>query len=105
MSSINYNEWPELTSAVCIYRNGVPSERLESGYPLTYTRQHDAERKIVERLMEQLKLFLSGERTFEEAFTVQDYIVEVTVSADGSIVDEEGNCFERGNWSASTTGT
>lgn len=55
--------------------------------------------------MEQLKLFLSGERTFEEAFTVQDYIVEVTVSADGSIVDEEGNCFERGNWSASTTGT
>ena len=43
--------------------------------------------------MENLRQFMEGEREFEDAVTVEDYILPVNVLTDGSITDEDGNCF------------
>lgn len=37
-----------------------------------------------------------GERDFEDAITIEEYIVEVDVGPDGSITDEDGNHFFKG---------
>ena len=43
--------------------------------------------------MTRLEQFLSGERDFDDAMTVEEYIVAVDVLADGSITDADGNHF------------
>jgi hypothetical protein len=43
--------------------------------------------------MEKLRQFLAGERDFDDAMTVEDYILPVDVLPDGYILDEDGNCF------------
>jgi hypothetical protein len=43
--------------------------------------------------MTRLQLFRDGEREFEDAITVEEFVVPVTVQPDGKIVDEAGNCF------------
>jgi hypothetical protein len=40
-----------------------------------------------------LHQFLEGERSFADATTIEDYILPVDVLPDGSILDEDGNCF------------
>ncbi|MEO8617077.1 MAG: hypothetical protein ABI600_18200 [Luteolibacter sp.] len=40
-----------------------------------------------------LQQFLDGERDFEDAVTVEEYIVEVDVFPDGTMVDADGNVF------------
>ena len=48
--------------------------------------------------MERLHAFLAGDVEFEDAVTVEDYIVEVDVSPDGSVTDADGNHFGNNNW-------
>jgi hypothetical protein len=48
--------------------------------------------------MEKLRQFLEGERDFEDAMTVEDYILPVDVLLDGSVLDEDGNCFGKKDW-------
>ena len=43
--------------------------------------------------MTRLQQFLDGEREYEDAIEVEEYVVPVTVHPDGKIVDEAGNCF------------
>ncbi len=40
-----------------------------------------------------IQQFLDGGREFEDAMTVEEYVVPVTVSPDGAITEEEGNMF------------
>jgi hypothetical protein len=42
---------------------------------------------------EKLRQFLDGQRDFEDALTVKDYILPVDVLPDGSLLDEDGNHF------------
>jgi hypothetical protein len=53
----------------------------------------EAQREIVDLMMIRLQEFLAGERDFEDAMTVEEYVVEVDVCLDGTIVDADGNCF------------
>lgn len=48
--------------------------------------------------MEHLSQFLDGERDFDDALSVEDYILPVIVLPDGSIVDEDGNHFGKKDW-------
>ena len=43
--------------------------------------------------MIRLRQFLDGEREFEDAIEVEEYIVPVTLHPDGKIVDEHGRYF------------
>jgi hypothetical protein len=45
-----------------------------------------------------LRQFLEGQRDFDDAMTVEDYILPVDVLPDGSILDEDGNCFGKKDW-------
>lgn len=53
----------------------------------------EAQREIADEMMTRLQQFLDGEREFEDAVIVQEYVVEVDVFPDGRIVDADGNCF------------
>ncbi|MES2657706.1 MAG: hypothetical protein V4689_03755 [Verrucomicrobiota bacterium] len=53
----------------------------------------EAQSEIADFMMTRLQQFLDGERDFEDAITVDEYVVEVDVLPDGRIVDEAGNCF------------
>ncbi|MEP6671233.1 MAG: hypothetical protein ABJF10_18875 [Chthoniobacter sp.] len=87
----------------CIYidticQGPIPIERDERGYPVIYSRREDAEREIADDCIERLRQFLEGERDFEDAITVEEYVVQVTVFAGGAILDKDGNVFPNKNW-------
>jgi hypothetical protein len=54
----------------------------------------DAQHEIVDAMMTRLQEFLDGERDFEDAVSVPEYVVEVGVLPDGTIVDLKGKRLE-----------
>jgi hypothetical protein len=65
---------------------------------VVYSTRDEAERQIAEDTMERIQQFLSGERDFEDAMTVEEFVVEVNLYPDGSVVDEADNHFGKDNW-------
>ena len=53
----------------------------------------EAQKEIADDQITRLQQFLDGERDFEDAIAVEEYIVPVTVHPDGIITDEDGNRF------------
>ena len=64
----------------------------EDGY-VVFATELEAQKEIVDNQMTRLRQFLDGERDYEDAVTVEEYIVSVTVQPDGKIIDTGGNCF------------
>ena len=58
----------------------------------------EAEREIASDCIERLQQFLAGERSFDDAMTVEEYVVPVTAFPDGSITDEDGAIFPNPQW-------
>jgi hypothetical protein len=84
----------------CIYvdticQGPVPIEHDESGDIIVYTNEVDAQREIVDITLERLYQFLAGERDFDDATTIEEYVVPVAVMPDGSVRDEAGRHFGR----------
>jgi hypothetical protein len=85
-------------SGYCIFidtvcEGRIPAWHNEKDLPVVYPTLEAAQREIADDVMERLRQFLEGEREFEDAMTVEDYILPVDVLPDGSILDEDGNCF------------
>src|SRR5690349_9694168 len=88
---------PKLRNGFCIYINTfcqgpVPVVSDENGYVIFETALA-AQREIVDILQIHLQEFLDGEREYEDAITVEEYVVPVTVHPDGAITDEDDRCF------------
>ena len=86
-----------LRTGFCIYINTfcqgpVPLVSDENGY-VVFETELEAQKEIVDYQMTRLRQFLDGEREFEDAMAVEEYVVPVTVHPDGKIVDEAGRCF------------
>lgn len=64
----------------------------ENGFEVFET-ELEAQKEIVDYQMTRLQQFLDGERDYEDAIEVEEYVVPVTVQPDGKIVDECGRCF------------
>ncbi|MEO7300859.1 MAG: hypothetical protein ABI042_20020 [Verrucomicrobiota bacterium] len=84
-------------SAFCIYVNTVcqgpiPIERNENGF-VVYPTLFEAQREIADDTIERLRQFMEGQRDFDDAMTVEEYVEEVDVFYDGSILDKNGNWF------------
>ena len=82
----------------CIFLNTLfqgPTLAVTEGEndPCLFSTEADAQREIVDNMMTRLQQFLDGERDFDDAITVEEYVVPVTVLPDGSVVDENGKCF------------
>ena len=60
---------------------------------VVFETELEAQRDIVDNAMSRLQQFLDGERDFDDAITLEEYVVPVTVHLDGTITDESGNCF------------
>jgi hypothetical protein len=86
-----------LRNGFCIYINTfcqgpVPVVSDENGY-CVFETELEAQKEIADNQMTRLRQFLDGERDFEDAMAVEEYIVPVTVHPDGVIVDKAGRCF------------
>lgn len=71
----------------------MPIIRIDDRY-LVFDTELEAQKEIADDLMTRLQQFMDGERDFDDAMTVEEYIVPVTVHPDGVIVDEAGNRFD-----------
>ena len=58
-----------------------------------YETEREAQLEIVDFMMTRLQEFIDGEREFDDAVTLEEYVVAVDVMPDGTIVDEDGNEF------------
>lgn len=87
----------KLRTGFCIYintfcRGPVPVVSDEDGY-CVFATELEAQKEIIDYQMTRLQQFLDGEREFEDAMEVEEYIVPVTIYPGGVIVDKEGRCF------------
>lgn len=72
----------KISNGFCIYIDTlidgpVPVELDEAGGPIVYATEADAKRVIAEDTIERLRQFLEGQRDFEDAMTVEEYVVPV----------------------------
>jgi len=51
----------------------------------------EAQKEIADNMMTRLQQFLDGEREYEDAIEVEEYVVPVILHPDGVITDEDGN--------------
>lgn len=96
MTAVTTNS--ESRRGFCIFLNtlfqGPTLAVTENGNsPCVFTTEADAQREIVDNMMTRLQEFLDGERDYDDAITVEEYVVPVTVLSDGSVVDEGGPCL------------
>jgi hypothetical protein len=82
--------------AYCIFIDTVsegrgPSVRDESNRPCLFETELSAQREIIDNAITRMHEFMNGERDFEDATTIEEYVVGVDVLSDGSIMDEFGS--------------
>jgi hypothetical protein len=87
----------DLRDGFCIFINTfcqgpVPVVSDDNGY-VVFATELEAQKEIVDSQMTRLQQFLDGEREYEDAIEVEEYVVPITVHPDGKIVDEDGRCF------------
>lgn len=78
-----------------ICQEPIPIQTDGDGNIVVFETEFEAQREIAEDAMTRLREFLEGERDFDDAVTVEEYVVPVTILPDGSITDEIGNRFGR----------
>ena len=71
----------------------VPSLTDGEGKAWVFATRVAAEREVADLLITRLQEFLDGDRDFEDAMTVEEYVVEVEVSDNGSFIDTEDGRF------------
>ena len=94
------------SKAACAFRNRgfcifidtigdgvVPSVTSDKGKTCIFATCSAAEREIADNMMTRLQEFMDGERDFDDAMTVEEYVMEVDQMPDGSIVTEDGSTF------------
>lgn len=88
---------PNLSAGYCIYidtfcQGPVPVVSDDDRY-VVFNSELEAQKEIVDNQMTRLQQFLDGERDYQDAITVEEYVVPVTVHPDGTFTDEAGNRF------------
>jgi hypothetical protein len=71
----------------------VPAWYDERGLPVVYESKVEAQREIAELAIDRLTQFLAGQREFDDAITMEDYILPIDVWSDGSISTEDGSHY------------
>ena len=88
-------------TAYCIFMDTVcegknPAWRNESGGFLLHPTEREAQMEIADYSMIRIRRFQQGERDFEDALTIEDFIEPVTTRDDGTFVDLDGKSY--GPW-------
>ncbi len=87
-----------LQNGFCIYirtlcQGPVPLVSDGEDKYVVFDTEVAAQKEIADYMMTRLRQFVDGERDFDDAITVEEYVVSVTVHPDGTFTDEDGNCF------------
>jgi hypothetical protein len=88
-----------ICSGYCVFITTVcegltPLVRGAGGLPFVFATRREAECDIVDTMQIRLNEFIAGERDFEDAITVEEYVVEVSVLRDGRVLCADGQIFE-----------
>jgi len=82
-----------------VFQGAIPVERdCDTNFPFIYPTRNAAEREIADDVIERLHQFLEGELDFEDAINPEEYVVEVIILPDGSVVDGAGYRFGNEYW-------
>src|SRR6185436_2119013 len=97
-TNMNPNSSAGFRDGFCIYidtfcEGPVPVVSDDKGY-VVFETELEAQKEIVDNQMTRLRQFLDGEREYDDAIEVEEYIVAVTIQPNGKIVDEHGRCFD-----------
>ena len=89
---------PNPRTGFCVFidtlaQGRVPNFSVDDHYEVFET-ELEAQKEIVECVMDRLQQVLDGERDFDDALNVEEYVVPVTVHPDGTFTDEAGNRFD-----------
>jgi len=76
-----------------LFQGSVPVVSDGDDKYVVFEAELDAQKEIADYAMIRIQEFLDGERDFDDAMACEEYVVPVTVHADGTITDENGNCF------------
>lgn len=76
-----------------LFQGMMPTWRDETGFPVTYPTEREAQIEIAEMLIEHLHQFIAGERDFDDARTTGDFILPVKAWPDGTIETDDGRRF------------
>jgi len=71
----------------------VPAISDGQGCYVVFQSEMEAQREIVDNALTRLQEFLDGNRDFDDAITVEEYVIPVNVNPDGSITDASGKQF------------
>ncbi len=87
----------QLTKGFCVYidsvvEGSIPLVRDENGMACVFATEREAQREIADHQISRLQEFIDGQREFEDAMEVQEYVVPVEVLPDGSVVNELESC-------------
>lgn len=81
----------------CIYMNTVfqgPTLAVrDDDRPCVFATERDAQLEVLEFAMTRLRQFIDGEPEFQDAVTIQEFVIPVTVFLGGSVRDADGRCF------------
>ncbi len=88
-------------TAYCIFmvtmcEGKIPAWRNETGGFLLHSTERQAQLEIADYTMIRIRQFQQGERDFEDAFAVEDFIEPVTTRDEVTFVDLDGNSY--GPW-------
>lgn len=76
---------------VCALLEGpVVSVRDGKGRPCVFETEVEAQREIADSAMTRLQEFLDGDRDYEDAISVEEYVVQVEARENGSIIGPNG---------------
>lgn len=84
-----------------VFQGPVPAVResdaedpcQSEGEICVFATEREAQLEIADCMMTRLQEFIDDEREFEDAMSVEEYIVEVDILPDGTVVDAHGNSF------------
>jgi hypothetical protein len=71
----------------------IPARYDESNFPITYATEREAQLEIADLAMERLQQLIAGERDFDDAIAIDDFVLPVYVWPDGTIQTEDGHRF------------
>lgn len=96
-NSTNPDEMAKQRAGFCIYidtlcQGPVPTVSDDERY-VVFESEREAQREIADFMMTRVQQFMDGERDFEDATMVEEYVVPVNVGIDGTITDGNGKCF------------
>lgn len=76
-----------------VHESEANADRNASEKICVFATELEAQREIADFMMTRLQEFMDGERDFEDAIETEEYVVEVELLLDGSVIDANGNRF------------